>query len=656
MLLASTATVADAGSPTGVSDEARSFGMRDDVSDASISPDGARIAFVQTQGARGRRVVVYELNGGPEKTILSSDGGKDRISDCGWATSRRLLCTIILVDHTGVATVFSRMVALDADGANMRMLSARTGASALELNQNGGAVIDWLADGDDTDAGASVLMTRQIVPEATTGTIVAETRSGLAVERVDTLTLRRSPVEPPRSRSAEFITDGHGTVRVSGSRSVGNTGYDGDQITYSYRKSGERTWLPLSTVTFSGGVSSGFEPYAVDRDLNVAYGFDGRDGRRALYRVSLDGTLRRELVYAHPDVDVDDLIQIGRQHRVVGVSFATDRRQSVFFDPELKVLAASLGRAIPKLPIVSFVDATADERKLLVFARSDTDPGRYYLYDRDTRKLGELLPSRPALAAVTGAPVQAVQYPAGDGTVVPGYLTLPLGSSGKGLPAIVMPHGGPGARDEWGFDWLAQFFAHKGYAVLQPNFRGSTGYGNSWFQKNGFQSWRTAVGDVNDAGRWLVAQGIAAPDTLAIVGWSYGGYAALQSAVLDPALFKAIVAIAPVTDLETLRSEARNYTNYAVTDAYIGRGPHIREGSPAQNVDSIRAPVLLFHGDRDLNVGVGESRMMASRLRAAGKAVEYVEFERLDHQLADDEVRADMLDRADVFIRRAFAK
>jgi dipeptidyl aminopeptidase/acylaminoacyl peptidase len=214
-----------------------------------------------------------------------------------------------------------------------------------------------------------------------------------------------------------------------------------------------------------------------------------------------------------------------------------------------------------------------------------------------------------------------------------------------------MPHGGPGSRDEWGFDWLSQYFANRGYAVLQPNFRGSTGYGSAWFQENGFKSWRIAIGDVNDGGRWLVQQGIANPAKLGIVGWSYGGYAALQSAVLDPALFKAIVAVAPVTDLETLRTESLNFSNYKIVDAFIGRGPHIRQGSPAQNVERITAPVLMFHGDRDQNVGIGESRMMASRLKSAGKPVELVEFHHLDHYLEDSSVRVGMLDKMDVFLR-----
>jgi dipeptidyl aminopeptidase/acylaminoacyl peptidase len=228
-----------------------------------------------------------------------------------------------------------------------------------------------------------------------------------------------------------------------------------------------------------------------------------------------------------------------------------------------------------------------------------------------------------------------------------------VGSAGKGIPAIVMPHGGPSSRDEWGFDWLVQFYAARGFAVIQPNYRGSAGYGSAWYQKNGFQSWRTAIGDVNDAGRWLVSEGIAAPDKLAIVGWSYGGYAALQSSALDPDLFKAIVAIAPVTDLERLRTESSRYTSGKLVSKFIGEGTHVREGSPAQNAAKFKAPVLLFHGDLDQNVDVAESRYMASRLKAAGKAVTYVEFPDLDHSLPSTAARTRLLSESDAFLRNA---
>jgi len=224
------------------------------------------------------------------------------------------------------------------------------------------------------------------------------------------------------------------------------------------------------------------------------------------------------------------------------------------------------------------------------------------------------------------------------------------------MAAIVLPHGGPGSRDEWGFDWLVQFLAARGYAVLQPNFRGSAGYGDAWFGRNGFQEWETAIGDVNDAGRWLVAEGIADPARLGIAGWSYGGYAALQSQVVDPDLYKAVVAIAPVTDLDMVVEEARDYTNFQVVRRFVGEGPHVRAGSPVNFADRFQAPVLLFHGTEDMNVGNQQSRKMEDRLEAAGVPVRYVEFEGHDHYLDHGKVRRDMLLAIDGFLAENLQK
>jgi dipeptidyl aminopeptidase/acylaminoacyl peptidase len=336
---------------------------------------------------------------------------------------------------------------------------------------------------------------------------------------------------------------------------------------------------------------------------------------------------------------------------VVGVSYATEKRQAVYFDPGLQALGKSLSKALPGLPLVQFVDSSLDENKLLIRAGSDTDPGRYYIYDKSAKRLAEIMVARPELESATLATVKAVTYKAADGTDVPAYLTLPPGSDGKKIPAIVMPHGGPNARDEWGFDWLAQYYASRGYAVLQPNYRGSSGYGDAWFQRNGFQSWRTAIGDVNDAGRWLVSQGIADPSKLAIVGWSYGGYAALQAAVVDPGLFRAVVAIAPVSDLAVFKQGWAGWSNYRVMSEFIGSGPHLTEGSPAQNAGKFQAPVLLFHGERDFNVPIRQSRIMSDQLKDAGKKAELVVYQNLDHYLEDGQARADMLRRSDAFLR-----
>ena len=629
--------------------EAKAFGARESIQGISLSPDGRKVAVIVADGARGQLLTVSDFSNTPLKPILRGAEGSERLDYCRWTTAERLVCQAsVQINSAGALIGFTRMFAINGDGKGLKQLSQEpNSARALNIMQSGGAVVDWTGDG----TGGSVLMTHTYVPEATIGTRLANDRSGVGVDLVNTVSLSRRPVEQPRTHVADYISDGIGAVRVMGNQGETAGGYSGDTISYSYRKRGERSWQTLGQYRIGAGSGRGFYPVAVDPALDAVYGFDDADGRRAVFRISLDGSLTKQLVVANPNVDVDDLVRIGRRQRVVGATWVTDKRSARFFDPELAKLAVALGKAIPNLPQIRFVDASADERDLLLRASSDDDPGRYYLFHKDTWKLEEVLAARPELANIKLATMTPITYRAADGTMIPGYLTLPVGSTGKNLPAIVMPHGGPGARDEWGFDWLAQFFAARGYAVLQPNFRGSIGYGEAWFQKNGFQSWRTAIGDVNDAGRWLTQQGIANPGKLAIVGWSYGGYAALQSAALDADLFKAIVAIAPVTDLEALRNESREYTNFALVDHFIGNGPHVREGSPARNAAAIKAPVLMFHGDQDATVRINESRLMRDKLRDAGKKVELIEFKGLDHQLDDSIARAEMLDKADLFLR-----
>ncbi|MDB5678252.1 alpha/beta fold hydrolase [Sphingomonas bacterium] len=638
---------ADAPAATSPAETAKAFGARENIQQISLSPSGDKVAMLMPTPGRGMTLYVVNLTtDAPPKPIMKSSGDIDQLRDCRWSTDTRLICSISLTDNEGTVRLgYSRTIALNDDGSKAKVLSARTSSMALGITQDGGSLVDWGADGT-----GSVLMTHFYVPEYSTGTHAAETRSGLGVDLVDTTTLSRKAIEQPRENVVAYISDGQGVVRMMGIQSTDGNGYDGNRISYSYRQPNSRDWKPFGTVRLNGNVYSGFVPEAVDRELNVAYGFESTDGRAALYSVSLDGSMTKKLVMSRPDVDMDSLISVGRRDRVVGASYVTDRREVMFFDPALKALQASLAKALPG-HIITFIDASADENKLLLFAGSDNDPGRYYLFDKKTRSLSEILAARSELAGMPLSTVKAITYKAADGTTIPAYLTLPAGSDGKNLPAIVMPHGGPAARDEWGFDWLSQFFAARGYAVIQPEFRGSAGYGDQWYNKNGYQGWRTAMSDINDAGHWMVKSGIADPQKLAIVGWSYGGYAALQTSVVDPDLYKAIVAVAPVTDLDTLRDEARAYSYYPQRDAQIGHGPWVVEGSPARNASRIKAPVLLFHGDRDTNVGIGESRLMAGKLKSAGAKVELVEYKGLDHQLDDDVARAGMLAKADAFLR-----
>lgn len=630
---------------------ARKFGALETVKHISLSPDGRRVVYVAPDPLKGSAVYTAELTGGSEpRRIIGSSSRDEQIYWCDWATSERIVCNIhVIYNHAGQLLGFTRAYAMNSDGTEAASLTARLNERAISIVQGGGSIIDWDVPGNPS----AVLMTRNFAQLARGDSAMVDQRTGLGVEEVDTVTLERKTVERARSDAVEYISDGHGTVRIMGAIGSYASGYSREKVTYYYRKPGSKMWDLLSGVNINAAGVGGFNPYAVDGKENVVYGFADHEGFSALFKMALDGSMKRELVLAQPGVDVDGLLRIGRDRRVIGASHASEFRTSEYFDPELKRLRNALGKALPGDPSISFVGASHGEGKLMIFASSDIDPGRFYLYDKATRQLGEILAVRPDLQGMQLSPMKPVTFPAADGTQIPGYLTLPPGSDGRNLPAIVMPHGGPGSRDEWGFDWLVQFFAQRGYAVLQPNFRGSTGYGAAWYQKNGFQSWRTAIGDVNDAGRWLVGQGIARADRLGIFGWSYGGYAALQSAVLDPDLFKAIVAVAPVTDLENLREDARRYANFTIVSDQIGTGPHVKQGSPMQNVQGIKAPVLMFHGDRDQNVNVNHSRLMAERLRSAGKQVQYVEFPDLAHSLVDAAARTRMLAESDAFLRRS---
>jgi dipeptidyl aminopeptidase/acylaminoacyl peptidase len=419
---------------------------------------------------------------------------------------------------------------------------------------------------------------------------------------------------------------------------------------FFYRTPDSRDWKPLGE--YDELARTGINPVAVDGTLNAAYVLKKVDGRDALFTVKLDGSTATKQIAANPKVDIDSVVRIGRGQRVIGYTYADDRRQAVYFDPEFASLHDALARALGD-PLVNFEGASADGSKLLVFASSDSDPGSYYVFDKTSRHMDKIAALRPGLEGHKLASVTNVSVPAADGVQIPAYLTLPPSGVAKNLPAIVLPHGGPSARDEWGFDWLAQFLAARGYAVIQPNYRGSAGYGEDWMGKNAFRNWKAAISDITASAHYLVDKGIADPKRLAIVGWSYGGYAALQSVAVEPTLYKAAVAIAPVTDLSLLKSEAKAFTNQNLVADFVGSGDNAVEGSPVRRAADIKVPVLMFHGDLDINVDIAQSERMEDALTKAGDKAELVTFAGLDHQLNDGDVRAKMLTRIGEFLDSA---
>lgn len=609
-----------------------------------LSPDGKLAVFLGAGPGRTTIVYLADLTAGTTKRILYSKGEPETFQWCTFVSNTRLACrftAIVKSDGSGYAAAgalvpASRLISVRIDGTDMKELGQQASDYDMGLRQTDGSIIDWLPGGDN-----EVLMTRLFLPEGSHGVAsnIQRTKQGVGVVSVNVETLASKIVEPPRDSEATWMSDGQGVVRLHGTVELSSGGYSTGRVKYAYRTRDSRDWKTLSDYVDEDE----FQPLAIDATIDSLYALRKRDGRMVLTRIALTDSPVETVVAENPRVDIDDVVRSGDGQRVIGYTYVDDVRHTVYFDPEYKALSAALTNVIPNHPAVYFVNTSQDGNKVLVFAGSDRDPGHYYLFDKTTKSLGELMAVRPNLAGRALAEEKAISYPAADGTVIPAYVTLPPGRGLKDLPAVVLPHGGPTSRDEWGFNWLPQFLAARGYAVIQPEYRGSGGFGDAWLAQNGFKGWRTSIGDITAAARYLVKEGIADPNRLAIVGWSYGGYAALQSAATEPSLYKAVVAIAPVTDLSLFKTEAQDYTGYKQIAAFIGDGPQLMEGSPFRQAAAIRAPVLLVHGDLDVNVAYEQSQRMQSALQGAGKQSEFISFSGLDHQLEDNDARTQML-------------
>ena len=644
MKLLLTAALASIAAPTAAADIAAlaaAYGARPAAWGVHMSPDGDRIVYFTPVGTNGTAAVVADVATGTTKIVFANRDNSATPDWCRFKTQDRVICGLSSIRK--IANLYqseiSRIVSMPAAGGPVVELGQRGTTS-----QWGGGIIDWLPDDPK-----HVLMMSYVAQGETIGTLI-DKGSGAAVRKVDVVTNLGGMIEQPNPSVLSYGGDQRGNVRFKSIGTRDPDGYTRDAQTLLVRDLGSKDWRRIGSSQLSGRSEIAFSGF--DADGRNIYVLKDLDGRSALYKLAADGSGASELVFAHPAVDVDGVVTIGKFRRPVAVSYTLDSTQYKYFDPVLEKRTRALSKALPGNPAVTVFDESWDGTRNLVFAGGESDPGTYYRFDTTTKSMASLLPVRPQLADIRSATQTDVTYTAADGTKVPGYLTLPPGGPAKGLPAILMPHGGPSARDALGFDWLAQFYAQLGYAVLQPNYRGSAGYGAAWLGGNAFKSWKTAMSDINDGARWLVAQGIAAPGKLAIVGWSYGGYAALQANVLDPKLYRAAIAIAPVTDLQLLKTMAYS----KIVDAEIGTGAHIEEGSPAKHAARIEVPVLIFQGDRDLNVDQRQAKVMDSALQSAGKVHKLVMYPGLDHQLDDSAARADMLKQSAEWLAAALAK
>ena len=399
---------------------AAKFGARESVLDIGVSPEGRHIVFVAPRNDGGENAVVVSLDSGDLVPILGAKGNTERIGNCQFVIETHVVCQLLFREGINQDVVTgSRLVVLTADGKSMKELSARARGTARESNY-GGAIIDYSVAGNPN----AVLVTRWFNTEDQAGNLTGRSERGLAVEAVDVVSLRRTRVEAPRDSAFRYASDGQGNVRLMGTQPTRASGYDELRENYSFRVPGGG-WSDLSSVTFDRGLRRGFHPVAIDAAENVAYGFDIEGNFRALYKMALDGSGTKTLVLGRKDVDVDGLIRIGRNQRIVGASYATENRIAEYFDSELREIASALNRALGGGKQIDFIDATADEKQLIIRVGSDTEPGKYYLFDKATNQLAFLMNERQELSGVALGTMRSVQYSGSDGTTIPGYLTLP---------------------------------------------------------------------------------------------------------------------------------------------------------------------------------------------------------------------------------------
>jgi len=627
MLLA-VAALALSGAGQAAPPPAEAFGRLPLLSDADLSPSGDRIVTIAN--VDGESVVaVLDTRGGPWKPVLKGET-RDvstlrlfRVSWCRFKTDQRILCGFRsdYIDDWARLIVSTRLVALDADGRNNRELMVRGGAGTR--SQFADRIVSMLED-DPT----GVLVE------------VDEDHNGYpSVLRVDVNTGLTRPHTGGLKPIREFYADPGGNVRLA-------SGYVGTNISWFVRDGKGRPWRELERYRAFSGDSVAFVGFGVRP--NELYVRRSHEGREALWLVDLDDRENPKLLFSHPSVDVDGPVMWN--DRLVGVAYDGERPEIYFVDADARSLFAMLKRILPGT-VPEILDQTKDGNRLLVRAQADRQPPLYLLVDRTSGKASVLANAYPDLAATGLAAMNAITYPARDGTRIPGYLTLPPGAKPENLPLVVMPHGGPIARDVWGFDFLQQFLVSRGYAVLQMEFRGSAGYGDAWFAA-AHQDWGgLTYDDVVDGVRWAIQRKVADPRRIAIVGWSFGGYVALLGATRDADLYRCVVSIAGISDLGRLLSFQSNYVNSSIAREQIGtERDALRDNSPRRLVEGVRIPVLMFHGTLDVQAPVSQSRLMSAALARAGKPHELVEYENESHQMDHGGNRTDMLKRIETFL------
>lgn len=618
------------------------YGRLPAVSDVAITPDGSRLAIAGFENGRSHVRIVNVDTGAVERMTQAQPGTKLR--GVSWADNDRVLYRVsTAVDPrsvSGGAWVGGPRV---VEYWRVGVFSRSTGAQRyIEVSED----YAWAHSG-------LTAIRSPIEGDPGTGRMIAWDISNnrLGVFRIPLDRGRPGTVGGGTAQTVDIILDDRGNIgaRVDADQDTNRWRvftYDGSrarQIMQGESQFGETPdvagYLPDGRLVYSWRADSDFERVFA---LNLADG-------------------QTEVLAENAQFDTAGTMSDPWTHRVVGVVWIEDMVRQRFFDPQLQAAFERLSAQGLRDSNLMITTWSQDRKRIIVSAEINHGAGGYYLYEPESDRLRPIAEAYPELRGNEAVGVrQSITYRARDGQRVPAYLTLPA-SGGSNLPLVLLVHGGPHARDVFTFDWWASFLASRGYAVLQPNYRGSTGYGYAWFDA-GRRGWGTGVmqTDVEDGVDALVRNGIADGRRVCIIGASYGGYAALAGATLTPDRYRCAASIAGVSDLIVMLREAERFgggrRGMAAEWWTLSMGDRredpeaLRAISPAQRAGEVRIPMLLMHGVDDSVVPIAQSRLMRDRLRDAGKDVRYIEMQGDDHWLSNAETRTQMLRELETFL------
>lgn len=644
-VLSSTSHGADAPPP------ASAFGQTPDFNFVALSPDGRTIAMDRlTRG--GLKVVLFRPGDSKPLRIVSITAGT-KLRGLDWADSQTALIDASSLLHIErVADSRSdyevwRTMAAGTDGGAMRTLllddptrSFVTGAEVLPIRSQRPHTVSMVTI--DYYLGAQ---------RPTVGSHLTEKRRDdgwvSTLFDVDTVTGKGRVVERGTPYTRQWLVDPQGVP-------IARTEWKADTRELTVLARDGMGWRPI--FSHKGNDPMTLAGLGPDRKAIVAIGENDADRSKA-WAIPLDGSAAT-VAFEDPHADVSSAIVDRDTGIVVGYWIGGTDSRPHYTDPERAALRKALEKAFPSQDVY-IADLSSDAQRLLVRTESSEGPQAYYLVDRTAHTAQAIGDSYPGLADARLGEVQDITYAARDGATIPAFLTLPPGKGEKNLPLVVLVHGGPESRDPGGFDWWAQFLATRGYAVLQPQFRGSTGYGAA-HRLAGYHQWGGLMqDDVTDGVRHLVSTGVADPKRICIVGASYGGYAALAGAAFTPDLYACAVSVAGVSDLPQMIGDVENRSgekadSLAYWKDHIGSAMDrkVIEASPDRAAANIKAPILLLHGTDDTVVPMRQSDAMARALDAAHKPYEYVKLPGEDHWLSNGATRTEVLERIEAFLAK----